>query len=223
MVLAPLPGSLGMISGTRFHSSDVCLILILRLAPLASRICGSPDRRWINQEMTAAHISAILHAKVGRRMRVCGRADGGSSGPGGRNWTSAAPHASVCELSRMDCAGTRSRVVMSPRRLSLLLTRLPCEWFEERQRAAGHLAGSCHSKGVLEARMSAHDDARTFLEDPVLQQRLAKYMVLQCCRNSMLEDLHAGISPSSAAGDYSDVTVSSPYGVIPWPKVSRLT
>ncbi|SRR6266481_3472552 len=62
--------------------------------------------------------------------------------------------------------------------------------------------------------MSAHDDARAFPGDPVLQQRLAKYMVLQCFRNSMLEDLHAGISPSSAAGDYSDVTVSSPYGVI---------
>ena len=70
--------------------------------------------------------------------------------------------------------------------------------------------------------MRAHDDARAFLGDPVLQQRLAKYMVLQCFRNSMLEDLHAGISPSSAAGDYSDVTVSSPYGVIPWRKVSRL-
>jgi hypothetical protein len=37
----------------------------------------------------------------------------------------------------------------------------------------------------------------------------------------MLEDLHAGISPSSAAGDYSDVTVTSPYGVIPWKSVSR--
>ena len=47
-------------------------------------------------------------------------------------------------------------------------------------------------------------------------------MILQCFRNSMLEDLHAGITPSSASGDYSDVTVSSPYGVIPWPKVSRL-
>jgi hypothetical protein len=47
-------------------------------------------------------------------------------------------------------------------------------------------------------------------------------MVLQCFRNSMLEDLHAGTSPSSAAGDYSDVTVSSPFGVIPWAKVSRL-
>ena len=70
--------------------------------------------------------------------------------------------------------------------------------------------------------MNSHDEVRAFITDPVLQQRLAKYMVLQCFRNSMLEDLHAGISPSSAAGDYSDVTVSSPYGVIPWPKVSRL-
>jgi len=70
--------------------------------------------------------------------------------------------------------------------------------------------------------MNSHDEVRAFITDAVLQQRLAKYMVLQCFRNSMLEDLHAGISPSSASGDYSDVTVSSPYGVIPWPKVSRL-
>src|ERR1017187_445283 len=73
-----------------------------------------------------------------------------------------------------------------------------------------------------EARMSDHDEVRAFITDPALQRRLAKYMVLQCFRNSMLEDLHAGTSPSSASGDYSDVTVSSPCGVIPWPKVSRL-
>jgi hypothetical protein len=41
----------------------------------------------------------------------------------------------------------------------------------------------------------------------ILQQRLAKYLVLQCVRNSHLENLHAGIAPSSAAGDYADVTV----------------
>lgn len=70
--------------------------------------------------------------------------------------------------------------------------------------------------------MNAHDEVRACITDSVLQQRLAKYMVLQCFRNSMLEDLHAGISPSSAAGDYSDVTVSSPYGVIHWNQVSRL-
>jgi hypothetical protein len=70
--------------------------------------------------------------------------------------------------------------------------------------------------------MSAREQVRALITDPLIQQRLAKYLVGQCFRNSILEDFHAGISPSSAAGDYSDVSVSSPYGVIPWPKVSRL-
>jgi hypothetical protein len=70
--------------------------------------------------------------------------------------------------------------------------------------------------------MRAHDEVRAFTADAVLQQRLAKYMVPQCFRNSVLEDFHSGIAPCSASGDYSDVTVSSPYGVIPWPRVSRL-
>ena len=55
----------------------------------------------------------------------------------------------------------------------------------------------------------------------LLQQRLAKYVVLQCVRNSQLEDLHAGIAPSSASGDYADVTVTSPFGSIPWPRANR--
>jgi hypothetical protein len=42
-----------------------------------------------------------------------------------------------------------------------------------------------------------------------LQKRPAKYMVLQCFRNSLLEDLHSGITPSSVVGDYSDVYVRS--------------
>lgn len=70
--------------------------------------------------------------------------------------------------------------------------------------------------------MGANEEIRAFITDPVLQQRLAKYLVLQCFRNSILEDLHAGTSPSSASGDYSDVSVSIPYGVIPWSEVSRL-
>jgi hypothetical protein len=57
--------------------------------------------------------------------------------------------------------------------------------------------------------------------NPVLQPRLAKYLVLQCVRHSQLEDLHAGIAPSSATGDDADVTVTSPFGSIPWPRVSR--
>ena len=70
--------------------------------------------------------------------------------------------------------------------------------------------------------MSVDDEVRAFVTDPILQKRLAKYLVLQCFRNSVLEDLHAGISPDSEVGDYSDVRVSSPYGDILWPKVSRL-
>ena len=62
--------------------------------------------------------------------------------------------------------------------------------------------------------MESSDALRLFITEPVLQQRLAKLIVLECFRNSALEDLHAGISPSSAAGDYSDVLVNSRYGTI---------
>ena len=60
--------------------------------------------------------------------------------------------------------------------------------------------------------MGSSDAIRLFITEPVLQQRLAKLIVLECFRNSALEDLHAGISPCSATGDYSDVLVNSPYG-----------
>jgi hypothetical protein len=61
----------------------------------------------------------------------------------------------------------------------------------------------------------------TFLNDEQMRKRLAKMIALQCFRNTKLEDLHAGISPSSKAGDYSDVSVESPYGKIEWAKLSR--
>ena len=70
--------------------------------------------------------------------------------------------------------------------------------------------------------MDKRDDAmRVLIADPVLQKRLAKYLVHRCFRNSFLEDLHAGIAPDSKAGDYSDVLVATPFGEIPWPKLSR--
>jgi hypothetical protein len=65
------------------------------------------------------------------------------------------------------------------------------------------------------------DPMRVLITDPVLQKRLAKYLVQRCFRNSVLEDLHAGIAPDSKAGDYSDVVVSTPFGEIPWSKLSR--
>lgn len=48
-------------------------------------------------------------------------------------------------------------------------------------------------------------------------------MAQQCFRNTMLENLHAGITPSSQTGDYTDVVVRSPYGEIPWPRLSRVS
>jgi len=62
---------------------------------------------------------------------------------------------------------------------------------------------------------------KAFITDAVLQKRLAKYMVEQCFRNSQLEDLHAGTAPSSKTGDYTDVSVRTPFGEIPWCELSR--
>jgi ligand-binding SRPBCC domain-containing protein len=59
--------------------------------------------------------------------------------------------------------------------------------------------------------------------DDILRKRLAKVLARECFRNTKLEDFHAGTTPSSAAGDYSDVKVVSPFGEIPWTKVSRLS
>ncbi|MBI4821842.1 MAG: hypothetical protein HY791_36620 [Deltaproteobacteria bacterium] len=62
-----------------------------------------------------------------------------------------------------------------------------------------------------------------FLKNDVVRKRLAKLLVLQCFRNTFLEDLHAGITPNSRCGDFSDVMVTTPDGDIPWNELSRLS
>ncbi len=52
---------------------------------------------------------------------------------------------------------------------------------------------------------------------------LARFIALHGVRNTELENLHAGITPSSKTGDYSDVVVLTPYGEIPWNKLSRIS
>jgi hypothetical protein len=69
---------------------------------------------------------------------------------------------------------------------------------------------------------NVNQSVKAFITDPVLQQRLAKYLVEQCFRNSGLEELHAGTVPSSQTGDYSDVIVRTPFGEIAWNRLSRL-
>src|SRR4051812_1567600 len=58
--------------------------------------------------------------------------------------------------------------------------------------------------------------------DEQLRKRLAKFMAQECFRNTELENLHAGRGPGSVTGDYTDVTVVTPYGDIAWPELSRL-
>jgi len=53
--------------------------------------------------------------------------------------------------------------------------------------------------------------------------KLAKTLAMLCVRNTILEDLHAGIPPVSKTGDYSDVTVIDAEGrEIPWTEISHL-
>jgi hypothetical protein len=46
------------------------------------------------------------------------------------------------------------------------------------------------------------ETAREISPNPEVLKRLAKYLAQQCFRNTMLEDLHAGITPDSQIGDY---------------------
>jgi hypothetical protein len=54
-------------------------------------------------------------------------------------------------------------------------------------------------------------------------RRLALALVENCVRNSQLENLHAGTTPGTAVGDFSDVKVVTPFGDIPWNQLSRLS
>lgn len=56
-----------------------------------------------------------------------------------------------------------------------------------------------------------------------MMQRFSLALVEHCVRNTGLESLHAGITPDSETGDYSDVKVVTPYGEIPWERLSRIS
>ena len=49
-------------------------------------------------------------------------------------------------------------------------------------------------------------------DDKLLAALLAKTIAALCVRNTFLEDLHAGVTPSSQSGDNTDVKVVTPYG-----------
>ena len=52
---------------------------------------------------------------------------------------------------------------------------------------------------------------------------ISKSMAMMCVRNTMLEDIHAGIEPVTRTGDFTDVMVIDANGrEIPWTQVSRI-
>ncbi|MGN7867624.1 hypothetical protein [Paracoccus sp. 22332] len=54
--------------------------------------------------------------------------------------------------------------------------------------------------------------------------RLAKIMAMLCVRNTHIENIHAGLTPVTHTGDWSDVTVVDADGRrIPWTDVSHIT
>ncbi|HWG47975.1 MAG TPA: hypothetical protein VN688_34750 [Gemmataceae bacterium] len=59
--------------------------------------------------------------------------------------------------------------------------------------------------------------------DKSLAPLLAKSIAALCVRNTFLEDLHSGTTPSSKSGDYTDVKVVTPFGEIPWRNLSRIS
>lgn len=52
---------------------------------------------------------------------------------------------------------------------------------------------------------------------------IARLIALHGVRNTELENLHTGITPSSKTGDFSDVFVVTPFGEIPWKNLSRIS
>lgn len=51
----------------------------------------------------------------------------------------------------------------------------------------------------------------------------ALLMGVNCVRNTVIENYHAGHFPKSKTGDYSDVKVVTPYGEIAWNDLSRIS
>jgi hypothetical protein len=59
--------------------------------------------------------------------------------------------------------------------------------------------------------------------NPVIAEK-AKILVMACFRNGYLEDLHAGKSPVTKTGDYTDVTVTDASGrIFPFSELSRIS
>jgi hypothetical protein len=78
-------------------------------------------------------------------------------------------------------------------------------------------------KSLAEQKKARKESLVRWFTNEEFLKRLSKVIVLNSFRNGPLEDIHAGTRPSSKTGDYSDVKVVSPFGEIPWTKLSRIS
>jgi hypothetical protein len=92
-----------------------------------------------------------------------------------------------------------------PRTEARLTSRSPPEETAKKRRSSARFANSQHVSQIC---------GKIRLACPVLEL---------WCGGLLFDRHHAGITPDSATGDYSDVVVKSPYGEIPWPRLSRLS
>ena len=67
------------------------------------------------------------------------------------------------------------------------------------------------------------ETAREISSNPKLRKRLAKYLAQPCFRNPTLEDLMPALLRTRRPGTIQTLVVRSPYGEIPWPRLSRLS
>ncbi len=59
--------------------------------------------------------------------------------------------------------------------------------------------------------------------EPEFAKPLALQLALLCVRNTSIENIHAGKTPATDTGDYSDVKVVTPRGEIAWTELSRIS
>ena len=83
------------------------------------------------------------------------------------------------------------------------------------------------SAQIWHAQQHATYSAAAMVGDPNTSTLNPKILALlfaaNCVRNTVIEDYHAGKVPRSQTGDFTDVTVVTPFGEIPWTKVSRIS
>jgi hypothetical protein len=77
--------------------------------------------------------------------------------------------------------------------------------------------------GQVPSRYAAISNDEIMTSQTKAKNKFAKIMAAACVRRGYLENLHAGITPVSRKGDYSDVKVVDAEGrEIPWNQVSRI-